>query len=706
MIFIVILQTIEICFVDIFGATKVKYSRFVSDCLLMFLCYLKWKSDYRDEELFPGIDSEIPDKILKSLQASRDKGKRWKVLFDIVSILPHYYVQEALCMIMPQSEMICLNSVNLRWMRLLYIIRLPKLFETLDHLLHGEFYTVLRMIELSIYIFLEIFFTAVLWFKMGIVFGFGETEFLPSLEIGSEKNVITKFMHCFHFALHKIDDSNPTNANEITFYFIAISIKSLTEVIIMGQIMSFISQYDASRTEFREKFENVNNFLSTMNAPTTLRKNVHNYFRFLWWRDQGMADPSFLIDHLNDGMISDIKYHLNGKILSTVNIFAEAPDGFIRDLCKRMQSQLYVPGEIIVKKGDPGKEMYLISSGAVAVEGDLGQRFAVLKSGQHFGEMALLFPMLRTATCRAIQYSDIFRLHYDDLHEILQEYPEVLESITKATLNKLETMQGINKETKAHIKRKSMTRRFSLNLGSDAQSSFRSYSPNSSFRSSSPINGTTRVNSGANERSGQVDLDELMIDETLVHDIDEQFDDMMRKNNVQHKIRNRKPRRRVSVSASGTGAKLGAAGTALMSAYAEVNSSGVAQKQRFKDEYTRQKTWSIAKDWHRKTNHQDEVLKVPKNTNGISKSPTKHPKARVIFNSNDLLRQRKLLKSKGPIDLRDHLATLVDPDNVNYLVQNRNKEVTKDASKEKDMRQQIRKAKRKQLERLGVGIVK
>ena len=193
-----------------------------------------------------------------------------------------------------------------------------------------------------------------------------------------------------------------------------------------------------------------------------------------------------------------------------------------------------------------------------------------------------------------------------------------------------------------------------------------------------------------------------MIDETLVHDIDEQFDDMTRKNNIEHKIRNRKPRRRVSVSSSGASAKLGAAGTALMSAYAEVNSDGVAQKQRFKDEYIRQKTWSIAKDWHSKANHQGEVLKVPKNTSDISKSPTKHPKARVIFNSNDLLRQRKLLKSKGPIDLRDHLATLVDPDNVNYLVQNRNKEVTKDASKEEVMRQQIRKAKKTQLERLGL----
>ena len=71
--------------------------------------------------------------------------------------------------------------------------------------------------------------------------------------------------------------------------------------------------------------------------------------------------------------------------------FNNVPDGFIRDLCKRLLSQLYVPGEIIVKKGHPGKEMYLISSGLVAVEGDMGQRFAVLKSGQHFGEMGKLW---------------------------------------------------------------------------------------------------------------------------------------------------------------------------------------------------------------------------------------------------------------------------------------------------------------------------
>ena len=72
------------------------------------------------------------------------------------------------------------------------------------------------------------------------------------------------------------------------------------------------------------------------------------------------------------------------------------------------------------------------------------------------------------------------------------------------------------------------------------------------------MNGTTKVNSSANEQSRQADLDELMIDETLVHDIDEQFDEMTRKNTIEHKIRNRRPRRRVSSSDSGT--KLGTAG--------------------------------------------------------------------------------------------------------------------------------------------------
>ena len=90
-ILIVILQSVEMCFVEIFGAAEVRYFRLISDILLLYLCFLKYESNYSDEELFPGVDSEIPDKILRNLEANRKRSKRWKVLFDVVSILPHQY---------------------------------------------------------------------------------------------------------------------------------------------------------------------------------------------------------------------------------------------------------------------------------------------------------------------------------------------------------------------------------------------------------------------------------------------------------------------------------------------------------------------------------------------------------------------------------------------------------------------------------------
>ena len=143
----------------------------------------------------------------------------------------------------------------------------------------------------------------------------------------------------------------------------------------------------------------------------------------------------------------------------------------------------------------------------------------------------------------------------------------------------------------------------------------------------------------------------------------------------------------------------------------------------YKEEYTRQKTWSVAKKWHRKSHHsiefdgdkKDGDKKVDKNVPPPPPAPSpvklrssqnysQGKRKPVLFTGNDLLKQRRRLKRNGPIDLRDHLATLVDPDNVNYLVQNRNKEVSTDRNREKEMRKQLEVAKQQHMKRLGVGI--
>jgi len=64
----------------------------------------------------------------------------------------------------------------------------------------------------------------------------------------------------------------------------------------------------------------------------------------------------------------------------------------------------YADGEIIVREGEMGREMYVIQRGAVEVLKSIGGRtvvLATLQRGSFFGEMSLLESLPRSATVRA-----------------------------------------------------------------------------------------------------------------------------------------------------------------------------------------------------------------------------------------------------------------------------------------------------------------
>ena len=69
--------------------------------------------------------------------------------------------------------------------------------------------------------------------------------------------------------------------------------------------------------------------------------------------------------------------------------------------------------DIIIKEGDPGREMYIIKSGSVDVvksDGDRDIMLATLSRGDFFGEMAILENIYRTATVKAKETSRLIVL--------------------------------------------------------------------------------------------------------------------------------------------------------------------------------------------------------------------------------------------------------------------------------------------------------
>ena len=79
--------------------------------------------------------------------------------------------------------------------------------------------------------------------------------------------------------------------------------------------------------------------------------------------------------------------------------------------------------QIILRRGDPGDNFYIIVSGQVSVLNENGIVIATLSAGEVFGEMSLLSDEQVSATIQAAQDSEIMYVDNREFRKILDRYP-------------------------------------------------------------------------------------------------------------------------------------------------------------------------------------------------------------------------------------------------------------------------------------------
>ena len=105
--------------------------------------------------------------------------------------------------------------------------------------------------------------------------------------------------------------------------------------------------------------------------------------------------------HMVDGrIVSDIQLNDALRIcefLKGVEVFKNLTPTELTHIAEHMAKRHYLPGEAVVREGEIGHELYLISDGEVKVERG-GNEVARLGAGEFFGELALLSGEPRNAT--------------------------------------------------------------------------------------------------------------------------------------------------------------------------------------------------------------------------------------------------------------------------------------------------------------------
>ncbi|MDK9721923.1 MAG: cyclic nucleotide-gated ion channel/potassium channel family protein [Rhodospirillales bacterium] len=128
-------------------------------------------------------------------------------------------------------------------------------------------------------------------------------------------------------------------------------------------------------------------------------------------------------------------------MVSKVPLFSGLNASIIADIAGLFAPKVAVPGERLVRKGDPADAMFLIVSGEVEVDvGDMPKR---LKTGDFFGEIALLEKTTRTATVRAVSTCQLLALEVDDFERLLDSHPELKDTIRKVAVQRLSEIERI-----------------------------------------------------------------------------------------------------------------------------------------------------------------------------------------------------------------------------------------------------------------------
>ncbi|XP_006727179.1 cyclic nucleotide-gated cation channel beta-3 [Leptonychotes weddellii] len=282
-----------------------------------------------------------------------------------------------------------------------------------------------RVIRTTGYLLFTLHINACIYYWVSDYEGIGTTKWVYN----GEGN---KYLRCYYWAVRTLITigglPEPQTSFEIAFQMLNFFSGVFVFSSLIGQMQDVIGAATANQNYFRISMDQTISYMNTYSIPKSVQNRVWTWYEYTW-NSQRMLDESNLLCTLPVTMQLALTVDVNFSIISKVELFKGCDTQMIYDMLLRLKPTVYLPGDFVFKKGEIGKEMYIIKQGEVQVLGgsDGAQVLVTLKAGAVFGEISLLGARggnRRTASVVARGFANLLTLDKKTLQQILVHYPD------------------------------------------------------------------------------------------------------------------------------------------------------------------------------------------------------------------------------------------------------------------------------------------
>lgn len=358
------------------------------------------------------------------------------------------------------------NSV-LRSFRLVKIYKFWSFLDRTER--HINYPNVFRTLSLVHYILVIFHWNACFYYLLAKGKSFSSSDWL--IDPKDERlcsDVECDYLHAFYWsvlALTTIGDlPKPRTKSEYSFIIVELLLGLFLLATVLGHVANIVTNVSSAQKDFQKKLDSVKAYMRMRRVPEHLKIKVIKWFDYLWMTQKSSDEeksvrflPGLLLSNVNlyicillfvffalAKLKAEIAIHVHLDTLKRVEIFQNTEAGFLCALVLRLRPILFSPGDYVCRKGEVGKEMYIVNRGKLQVVNDNGVCvLATLRAGSYFGEISILnmgtAGNRRTASVKSVGYSDLFCLSKEDLWDVLKDYPAArvrLEAIAQKRLEK------------------------------------------------------------------------------------------------------------------------------------------------------------------------------------------------------------------------------------------------------------------------------